>query len=1237
MVKEDDTAAVGGLTVGAKALVGAGLPSRNYATDDVTADTRAVDGIKLAIGSVTSPGTLGFNAGDRVDLTLNFVTGGTRTDEAVDAGASFGVTLVLDNAERATNAVALTATNQLGFRYTVVAGDNAKEFTLKLSNVNELRDTNGNTGLAADTNVNDAFASDAIRRVDTTGPHITQIRITNNEGTFRASQAGGSGAQAPIGFVVEFSEAVTAADASLDVIVGTSSRSAACDPITDAADQMSCSLAVVDGWLDTDGIGTPANPLRYQDIQDDLENDAAPTFAAQKFANHKVDAVLPEVDRVTLTVPSQAKAGNNVVVKVTFTENVVVVGAPGVTVSIGGTDQNAKFVKASGKEIEFRHALLDADVAGHAEGDDNEKAVSLGAVALGGATIKDAAGNDATLTYPSAVPDKTLRLLADSADKIAPRLERTTLTNRPASGKYGIGRTIDVSMLFNEPVTFATATVKLKIGTAAAVDMTQSSRGSEALHTFTSAALTDESGGISVTEITLATEGSSSVLDVASRGWINQPTAASRQEGQSHATRIGTSLQGGSASVDTTRPKITEVKLLSRPAPNVTGSDGRRYYGGGAEIWIQVTMSEDVTVDTETPPTLTMTVGNATPTATYERLLSKKNLIFRYEVVGPGTGAHIDRNGIEVQALTNHASIKDVAENECAASCEFTQWSGTQSAAHAVDGTISGDQDVPSIEEPGQTPQTVNPVGTPVVRSSTPTGGYYKTGDTITIEVPLSPPVTFTSAPQLLLNFDEGGSQRLTANERISSNGTPTPRLTFSYTVRSGDEDVDGFTGTLSGGTPTVEDGRRVSLGSISVSGIRIDALAPDLEPPLRITSSAGSDGTYIVGQHIEVTATFSEPVGRTSIGEEPELTILIGGEERTARLRSPAATAADDEYVFRYTVAAGDNGDVTIAANALDSSLQDAAGNAADDDHPAVAASTAHTVDTKAPGIVGVPVITGHDDNLFVEGSTITATVTFDEDVNVATTGSGAVKVRFNIGTGTGSEREASYVSGNGSETLTFSYEVVADDSGALSVPANAIVGDVRDDAGNVAANTAAIPVTPFIVDASEPMLVGAPAITSSPKSRGTYVAGEAITVRVSFDEEVEVTGTPRIYLTVGPRPRFAAMTGVSGADLTFAYTVRAGDTDDDGVSIAANQLRLTSGATIKDANGLSVASENGVVAHDPLPDQSDHKVDAVAPMVESVAITSAPGSGDAYLIDETIEVTVTFNEDVTTEGSPM
>ena len=1229
VVQEGDSAPTG-VTVGANALAGPALPSRSYdpaAPGVVTADARAVDGVKLAVGSVTAPGPggrPGFTEDDRIDLTLSFVTAGTNTDEAVDAGASFGVTLVLENAERATSAVALTATHQLGFRYKVVAGDNAKAFTLKLSNVNDLQDVNGNTGLAADTKVNGEFAEGAIRRVDTQGPRITQLRVINNEGTFR---------QGSIDFVVEFSEAVTATDPSLDVIVGTSSRSAGCDPITTAEDQMSCSLDVELGWVDPDGIGTPANPLRYQEIQDNLGNDAVPTFAAQRFATHKVDAVPPEVDRVVLTVPS-AKAGNNVVVKVTFSENVVVDGSPSVAVTIDNAPRSATFVKASGKEVEFRYALGTQDVAGYESGSDNEKTVSLGAI--GSATIKDAAGNDATLTYPSAVPDKTLKLLSDSTDKSSPRLERTTLTNRPTGGKYGIEDPINISILFSEPVTLVDATVKLKIGAAAAVDMTQVSSGREALHTFSFDIGSDQSqsGAIRVTEIALA-EDSGSVLDEADRGWANLPTPENpddRVSGKSYNTKkISTSLQGGSASVDTTRPEIKDVELLGRPAPNVIGSDGRRYYGGGAEVWIQVTMNEDVTVNTEAPPTLTMSVGETTATASYERLVSKKNLIFKYDVVGPGPGSHIDRNGIEVQALTRHESIRDVAGNECGAGCNYDgKWSGTQSAAHAVDGTISGDQDVPSIQDPAAPAQTVSPVGSAVVRSTTPTGGYYKSDDTIRLEVPLSPAVTFTSAPQLSLTLDRGGIRCGGAtNGPFSSNGSIKTSLQFTCEVADGDEDVDGITGTLSGGgTLSVEDGRRVTLGSVSVRGIRVDALAPELRS-LRITSSAGSDGTYKADDVIAVTATFSEDVERQGT-TDPSVPILVGDATRTATLQSPNATSGGGTWVFSYKVVAGDNDadGVAIAANALKGALEDAAGNDADIAHSAVSASTSHKVDTQGPSVTAVAVSGAGDDDLFLEGNTITATVTFDEEVDVARTGTNAVRVRFNIGT---EQRTATYAGGDGTETLTFTYEVVAGDSGQISLPADALEGEVEDAAGNEAEGTLALAGGPYTVDASAPMLVGAPSISSAPRTGDTYAVDETITLQVRFDEPVMVTGEPRLPMQVGPKLRnIVVYTSGSGTDtLTFSYTVRNGDNDDNGVSVAANALRLPSGVTIQDVNGLTATIEHGE-----MPDQPGHKVDAIAPGIESVAITSTPASDDAYLIDEMIEVTVTFSEDIATAG---
>ena len=62
-------------------------------------------------------------------------------------------------------------------------------------------------------------------------------------------------------------------------------------------------------------------------------------------------------------------------------------------------------------------------------------------------------------------------------------------------------------------------------------------------------------------------------------------------------------------------------------------------------------------------------------------------------------------------------------------------------------------------------------------------------------------------------------------------------------------------------------------------------------------------------------------------------------------------------------------------------------------------------------------------------------------------------------------------------------------------------------------------------------------------------------------------VTGTPQVTLKVGSKNRAAAYkSGTGTKNLVFEYTVVTGDTDTDGISIAANQLSLNRG-TIKDA----------------------------------------------------------------------
>ena len=133
------------------------------------------------------------------------------------------------------------------------------------------------------------------------------------------------------------------------------------------------------------------------------------------------------------------------------------------------------------------------------------------------------------------------------------------------------------------------------------------------------------------------------------------------------------------------------------------------------------------------------------------------------------------------------------------------------------------------------------------------------------------------------------------------------------------------------------------------------------------------------------------------------------------------------------------------------------------------------------------------------------------------------------------------------------------------------------------------------------------APTITNvdSPTGAGTYNAGDNITIRITFSENVIVTGTPQITLETGATDRTINYTAGSGTtQLTFTYTVQAGDTSAD-LDYVANSLVLN-GGTIRDA-----ATNNATLT-------------LVAP--------GAPGSlsaNEALVIDTTAP-TVTINQAV-------
>ena len=135
---------------------------------------------------------------------------------------------------------------------------------------------------------------------------------------------------------------------------------------------------------------------------------------------------------------------------------------------------------------------------------------------------------------------------------------------------------------------------------------------------------------------------------------------------------------------------------------------------------------------------------------------------------------------------------------------------------------------------------------------------------------------------------------------------------------------------------------------------------------------------------------------------------------------------------------------------------------------------------------------------------------------------------------------------------------------------------------------------------------------------STGPYMQGDAIQATVTFNENVTVVGTPQIALDVGGNTRTAAYTTGSGsANLIFTYTVTAGETDANGVSIGANAL-TTPGSSIRNAAG-----NDADLTHDAVAAETAHAVDTAAP-----TLTGATVNGSSLVL--------TYNEDLDASSTP-
>src|SRR6266567_3136861 len=249
---------------------------------------------------------------------------------------------------------------------------------------------------------------------------------------------------------------------------------------------------------------------------------------------------------------------------------------------------------------------------------------------------------------------------------------------------------------------------------------------------------------------------------------------------------------------------------------------------------------------------------------------------------------------------------------------------------------------------------------------------------------------------------------------------------------------------------------------------------------------------------------------------------------------------------------------------------------------------STPFTKDTIAPTVVSINTAGANPTN----GATVRFTVTFDGSV------SGVDSSDFTVTTSGGvTGTSVGTVTPTGASQYTVAVNT-GSGGGTIRLDLNSSGTGIADTAGN-AITTGCTGGQTYTIDKTPPVLNSA----SGPAS-GTYAIGQNLDFTVNYNENMAVTGTPTIGLTIGSTARSATYNaaGSTATALLFRYTVAPGDSDTDGISVAST-ITVSGGNTIKDTAG------NTAPINFPALDTTGVLVDGIAP---TVTINQAAGQND-------------------------
>jgi len=888
-----------------------------------------------------------------------------------------------------------------------------------------------------------------------------------------------------------------------------------------------------------------------------------------------IDQTAPTISSLSSTnADGYVIPGNDVNITVTFSEAVSLAGGNfRIQLETGTSDQTVTIGSINTSLTALGTYTV---IAGHESLD-----LSANSVSLSAGTLRDAAGNNATLSIPVG---SNLNDFSDIViDGVIPTI--LSVTSDSPDDDYAIGAEVNIIVTFSEAVTLTGGNLQVELQTGSVertVSITSFSNSTTAEGTYT-VQIGDESSDLSANSPLTLSAGS--LRDLA---------------GNDVTLNFPIDINTGSNIV---------IDGIVPSAVNMAAGAGTVVASGGTVVsnyWNGTNLNLNVTVPIAADASL---IDGTLQIKGYWGLVGgAQNLGSASIINATGTNKAVIITGGTLEAFpgyTENAVLKIIAI--------VTDKAGNVSPVGSEsDNEIRIDKTAPTISS---------------LTSTTP-DGYAIIGEDVNVTVTFSEAVTLAGG-NLRIVLETGASDPTLTVSAISASLTAEATYTVLENHASADLTVTGI--SLSAGTLRDAAGNGINpslpIGSnlADNSNIVVDGVIPTV---VSVTSSDVS-GLYGKDDVISLIVTFSEAV---SISGSETLNLDIDASTTNVQI---AAFTNSTTATRNYTVLEGDeSADLTVTAMSLSGgTLTDQAGNEVDLSDISGITNLDDAYNFEIDGILPLAfnmvsaVPTGTNSIAGYWNSTnsgLNVTVAIPDDASLQ---DGLLQIRGRIAAN-------SFVSLGVPSTIAASNanKTVLIDDGILDLLSGfdndetlSISAILTDVAGN--STTANVPsILEIEIDEAAPTIT---AITSTTND-GSYSLGEVVNVTVTLSENVTLnSGTMSVTLNTTAVPHVLTDNAiVNESSISYFYTIQNNE--------AANPLTVT-GVTAT-ANQLLDQAGNEVDFTLPvgnnLANNSTLIVDGEFPSIVSISATVV---ADTLGLGETIDIDIAFNEPLTLAGGTL